>query len=148
MSESGAVFANQANQANQPWSLLAKRISRVSEPSAVYFLKFALMGICERSGLREGASELRERVSLAQSSQIKQTKPSAVFANQANQANLANQANRASRASESSAVFANQANQAKRKTTCAYTADYDPPSPTGREGRKEGRDPKSCFKFT
>ena len=82
-------------------------------------------------------SELRERVSLAQSSQIKQTKPSAVFANQANQANLANQANRASRASEPSAVFANQANQAKRKTTCAYTADYDPPSPTGREGGRE-----------
>ena len=104
------------------------------------------MGICERSGLREGASELRERVSLAQSSQIKQTKPSAVFANQANQANLANQANRASRASESSAVFANQANQAKRKTTCAYTADYDPPSPTGRDDDEE-EDPKSCFKF-
>ena len=53
VSESGAVFANQANQANQPWSLRAKRFSRVSEPSAVYFLKFALMGTFEQSALRE-----------------------------------------------------------------------------------------------
>ena len=52
-SEPGAVFANQANQANQPWSLRAKRVSRVSEPSAVYFLKFALLGTFEQSALRE-----------------------------------------------------------------------------------------------
>ena len=68
VSESGAVFANQANQANQPWSLRAKRFSRVSEPSAVYFLKFALMGTFEQSALR---SDKQSKTSLLTSKSSK-----------------------------------------------------------------------------